>query len=128
MAISTTTAIPLANYTAGIYTLNETAIPDNVNAIRFACDRSTSAAPTIWPSQTVQVTIKLDLFDGTDWTNDYYFWSDVGGVRTLKGVEIPQSYAVWGVPVGTGRKVRGTCTITGGTCRTQGYVSLTTPD
>jgi hypothetical protein len=125
---STSRAVPVANYAAGVLNLPDTAIPAFPTQIAIRIGRCTSASPTIWPSQAVSLDFRLELFDGErwmPWQSGVFF----GGISTNKfGQEIAEDYIVGGLE-GVGlstRRMRGTVTISGGTLRT--YVDVTLSD
>jgi hypothetical protein len=119
------TVVPLATYAAGTYAIGETALADSIVQLKAAIARCTGAAPTIWPSSSVGFNASFDFFDGTTWTDNLYFFSDAGGIRVDHGADLPASYAIWHLPDGAGRKLRGSVTITGGSLRSSVTIDVT---
>jgi hypothetical protein len=119
------TVVPLATYAAGTYTIGETAISDSIIQLKAAIARCTGSAPNIWTSSSVEFRAAFDFFDGSAWTNNLYFFSDAGGIRVDHGADLPASYAIWHLPDGVGRKLRGSVTITGGSLRSSVTIDVT---
>jgi hypothetical protein len=119
------TVVPLATYPANTYVIGEISISDAVVKLRASIARCTDADLTIWPLNTVSFTAIFDYFDGTTWTDNVYFFSDVGGIKLKGAFQYPTSYAEWGLPIETNRKLRGSVTITGGLLRSSVTIDVT---
>lgn len=118
---------PVAEYAGGIYTVPSTAVADAVERVEVSVRRCTSADPTIWPSTSASIT--FDFQYSLDGGNTWFQWfnaSDVGGlvVSNKTGLEIPAMYFNQSLPAGTGRRVRGTITLSE-SIKTSGQLTVT---
>lgn len=120
--MATIATLPLATYPAGTTSIPEFAIADALVRMSASCQRCTSADLTIWPLATTSISVSIDFWDGSQWIVGIFVWSDVGGQRTGKGVDQPTSNASWLLPVGVGRKLRGSITVSGGPIKTSATV------
>jgi len=123
--MATIATLPLATYQVGTTTIPEFAISDALTVMSASCQRNTTADLTIWPLSTTSISVTLDFWDGAQWVVGVFRWSDTGGLRQSHGADVPRSYAIWPLPEGVGRKLRGSVTISGGAVRTSATVDGT---
>lgn len=122
-----TKILNLASYD-GERTLAERALPDNVKAVYFEVQRCTPADPSVWPleSQQIDVSLEISLDDGATWTFAGHF-SAFGGQYLRRDQTIADfSYGRIGFPPGTGRRVRGKIAMTNGPILTSLSVTVET--
>lgn len=127
MALIRDTAFPLANYAAGTRSLPSSIVPDAARAISLSIRRCTTADPTIWPLDTVSVSVMLETsVDGGQSWRPLAGYTAQGGIADNKGVEAPESSFYVDLPQGTARRIRGTVTISGGVLRSEAFVDVVT--
>lgn len=119
------TAIPLADY-SGTITMPSSAVPDWVSRISLTVGRCTTATPDLWPDEgvTLAMDFEISMDSGASWRPFASFLAK-GGVQLDKaGAEASESGLSRELPPGSGRRLRGSAMIAGGTLRTQGYIEV----
>ena len=119
-------AFPLANYPVGIRTFGPRAIPDDATEIYFEFARCTDATPTIWAQDNRRIKYDQEVsYDGgVTWRYSGGFGCH-GGIHVRRdGTQASLSTIRVRLRPGTGRQLRITITISGGSIRTTGSVEL----
>jgi hypothetical protein len=119
-------AFPLASYAPGTYPLDATDIPDWAASLEIQVERCTDATPDIWPDAGVSIAVATEysMDGGATWLpgQDY---AAVGGIYEEGGFQFPYSSAMlnW-LPAGSGRKLRGSFTVSGGDFNSSGVLFI----
>lgn len=125
--LSRTLVIPLANYPTGnrSFAVGGT-LSDAATLIYAELARCTSADPSIWPNQSTQVKLicEISLDGGAVWLFQASFLSEGDIVLNWHGAEVALSTMEIPLFPGTSRRARFSVEITGGPCRTQGFLEL----
>ena len=125
--LSRTLVIPLANYPTGnrSFAVGGT-LSDAATLIYAELARCTSADPSIWPNQSTRVKVicEISLDGGAVWLFQASFLSEGGIVLNSHGAEVALSTMEIPLFPGTSRRARFSVEITGGPCRTQGFLEL----
>jgi len=125
--LSRTLVIPLANYPTGnrSFAVGGT-LSDAATLIYAELARCTSADPSIWPNQSTRVKVicEISLDGGAVWLFQASFLSEGDIVLNWHGAEVALSTMEIPLFPGTSRRARFSVEITGGPCRTQGFLEL----
>jgi hypothetical protein len=125
--LSRTLVIPLANYPTGnrSFAVGGT-LSDAATLIYAELARCTSADPSIWPNQSTKVKVicEISLDGGAVWLFQASFLSEGDIVLNWHGAEVALSTMEIPLFPGTSRRARFSVEITGGPCRTQGFLEL----
>ena len=126
--MATTVVMPLADYPEQSRVLGPAAVPTGITQVMFSVQRNTPADVTIWPSAAVTISLVVEVsYDaGSTWRPLMNFVASGGQVIDKDtGVAAPVSAGVCTLdqPGLSGRQVRGTLTIAGGTLRSSASVT-----
>jgi len=101
-------------------------LSDAATLIYAELARCTSADPSIWPNQStrVKVSCEISLDGGAVWLFQASFMVGGGIVLNSHGEESALSAMELPLLSGVNRRVRFSLEITGGPCRTQGFLEL----
>lgn len=121
------TVLPVATYPAGTRVIGPVNIQNGLTNIFVDIQRCTSAAPTIWPSETAKLTTlwEISLDAGNTW-GTWIQTEDWGGISVSPktGLEVPLLTIGGPLPAGTQRRLRATLTLSE-SIRTQVGVDIT---
>lgn len=113
-------SVPVRNYQLGSRSFGPVTLPDGVSSITVSVTRCTSATPTIFsdPASKISIEIEASFDGGATWVSGGEFEA-LGGVHMRHdGSEGAASSATWTWPPGSGRRLRGSVTVSGSTIRT----------
>jgi hypothetical protein len=120
-------AFPLANYPNGTFDSPSRNVPDAATKLWFEVARCTDADPTIWPSASTVATAvwEYSLDGGQTWQLCGQSGPLGGGInRRRNPAGQPTAGFEVSIPPGTGRKMRGTLTISGGPLRSSAFIEF----
>ncbi len=121
--MTTEVVLPLATYPNGTTPTDTVDVPDSATVVRIATLRCTAIQSDIWPDTETFGLFASEIDTGTGFdalqNGAVEGW---GGIAKNKfGVDIPEMWCSCALPSGTGRRMRGSLTVTDGPLRTQGY-------
>lgn len=101
------------NYGPGSSSFGPVAIGDSLSSILLAVGLNTTAAPTIFPSATAELTLAAECSVNNGPWQPMFSGTITGGISLDKfGNEVPEA-RIWAqLPPGTNRRIQGTVAIT----------------
>ena len=127
--ITKTRSVPLGTYPSGTRNFGPLSLVNGLNNFDIRIGRCTTADPTIWANEATLVTIDLQFsYDaGATWTPvGTNSWTGSGGIKTIRGVELPEEILSWGFSPDEPNAMKGTITVANGPIKTYMDVTIET--
>jgi hypothetical protein len=119
------TAFPLANYPTGSQTVGPFNLRNQDRAFRLTIRRCTTADPTIWPNASTLLRLAAEIsFDGGTTWKKAGAMETRGGIVSLGGEELTESWFQVNLPPGDARRLRANVTIVDGPLRSEGFLDM----